>query len=152
MDERDLRNRLREPFGPMQPGLRGTLLRMVQWALTILTVMLAWPAVIMVVTVLLPTGGGFRGSMEDWLAAAIWLTGAATLLLTGLVNSQSIRTCEMLDVPCIVFVRGKDPQPDAIEKAIDIGLPALKTPYTMFEVCGRLYQAGLRPVNIGEDA
>ena len=89
---------------------------------------------------------------SDMMSDVLAYVQEDTLLLTGLVNSQSIRTCEMLDVPCVVFVRGKDPQPDAIEKAIDIGLPALKTPYTMFEVCGRLYQAGLRPVNIGEDA
>lgn len=89
---------------------------------------------------------------SDMMSDVLAYVQEDTLLLTGLVNSQSVRTCEMLDVPCIVFVRGKDPQPDAIEKAMEIGLPALKTPYTMFEVCGRLYAAGLRPVNLGEDA
>lgn len=89
---------------------------------------------------------------SDMMSDVLAYVQEDTLLLTGLVNSQSVRTCEMLDVPCIVFVRGKEPQPDAIEKAMEIGLPALKTPYTMFEVCGRLYAAGLRPVNMGEDA
>ena len=89
---------------------------------------------------------------SDMMSDVLAYVQEDTLLLTGLVNSQSVRTCEMLDVPCIVFVRGKDPQPDAIEKAIEIGLPALKTPLTMFEVCGRLYQAGVRPVNLEGDA
>lgn len=83
----DLHNRPSDPFGPLQPGLRGTLLRLVQWALTVLTVILAWPAVMTVftaVTILLPKGGAFRVSAADWLAIARWLTGAATLLLTGL--------------------------------------------------------------------
>lgn len=83
----DLRNRPSDPFGPLQPGLRGTLLRMVQWTLTIISVFLAWPAVMLVftaVTILLPIGGAFRVKPEEWLAIARWLTGAATLLLTGL--------------------------------------------------------------------
>ena len=71
-----------------------------------------------------------------------------TLLLTGLVNSQSIRTAEMLDLPCVVFVRGKNPHRDAIERAKAIGMPALSTQYSMYEACGRLYAAGLAAVDI----
>ena len=71
-----------------------------------------------------------------------------TLLLTGLVNSQSIRTAEMLDLPCVVFVRGKNPHRDAIERAAELGMPVLSTQYTMYESCGRLFSAGLKPVEI----
>ena len=71
------------------------------------------------------------------------------LLLTGLVNGQCVRTCEMLDVPCVVFVRSKEPLADALALAREIDLPMLKTPYTMFEACARLYTAGLRPVELG---
>ena len=38
---------------------------------------------------------------------------------------------------------------DAVALAQEIGLPALKTPYTMFEACAKLYMAGLRPVELG---
>ncbi|MDO5299156.1 MAG: DRTGG domain-containing protein [Clostridia bacterium] len=85
---------------------------------------------------------------SDMMSDVLAYVKEDTLLLTGLVNSQSVRTCEMLDVPCVVFVRDKEPQPDAIEMAVEIGLPALKTPYTMYEVCGRLYAAGLPPVRL----
>ena len=68
---------------------------------------------------------------------------------TGLVNGQCVRTCEMLDVPCVVFVRSKEPLADALALAREIDLPMLKTPYTMFEACARLYSAGLRPVELG---
>ena len=71
-----------------------------------------------------------------------------TLLLTGLVNSQSIRTAEMLDLSCVVFVRGKNPHKDAIERACELGICALSTQYTMFEACGRLYAAGMKAVAI----
>ncbi len=86
---------------------------------------------------------------SDMMSDVLAYVKEDTLLLTGLVNSQSVRTCEMLDVPCVVFVRGKEPQSDALEMAEEIGLPALKTPYTMFEVCGRLFGAGLPPVKLG---
>ena len=41
------------------------------------------------------------------------------VLLTGLVNSQVIRTAEMMDMKCIVFVRGKRPDEDMIDLAIE---------------------------------
>lgn len=86
---------------------------------------------------------------SDMMSDVLAYVTEDTLLLTGLVNSQSVRTCEMLDVPCIIFVRGKEPQPDALEMAEEIGLPALKTPCTMFEACGRLYKAGLPSLELG---
>ena len=66
-----------------------------------------------------------------------------TMLLTGLINSQSVRTAEMLDVPCLVFVRGKIPHQDAVARAKQIGLPVLLTTCSLFEACGRLYTAGM---------
>ena len=66
-----------------------------------------------------------------------------TMLLTGLINSQSVRTAEMLDVPCLVFVRGKIPHQDAVQRARQIGLPMILTTCSMYEACGRLYAAGL---------
>ena len=52
------------------------------------------------------------------------------------------------DVPCVVYVRGKNPHKQTIVRAIELGMPALSTQYTMFEACGRLYAAGLKPVEI----
>jgi hypothetical protein len=66
------------------------------------------------------------------------------LLLTGLVNPQVIRTAELLDIHCIIFVRGKSPTRDMIDMAeeSDIILGGTKLP--MFLACGRLYEAGLK--------
>ena len=58
-------------------------------------------------------------------------------------------TEDTLDVPCVIFVRSKEPLADALALAREIGLPMLKTPYTMFESCARLYTAGLKPVELG---
>lgn len=65
------------------------------------------------------------------------------VLLTGLVNPQSIRTAEMMDIVCIVLVRGKEPTPAMIELAEERGLPLLSTQKRMFSACGILYSAGL---------
>jgi hypothetical protein len=66
------------------------------------------------------------------------------LLLTGLVNPQVIRTAELLDICCVIFVRGKTPSRDMIEMAeqSDIILAGTKLP--MFLSCGKLYEAGLK--------
>ena len=85
---------------------------------------------------------------SDMMSDVLAYVQEDTLLLTGLVNDQSIRTAEMLDLPCVVYVRGKNPHKQTIERAIDLGIPALSTQYTMFEACGRLYAAGLAAVEI----
>jgi len=67
------------------------------------------------------------------------------ILLTGMVNPHVVRTAEMLDVPCIVFVRGKVPTQEMIELAEQTGVTLLTCEYTLYEACGRLYKEGLPP-------
>ena len=66
------------------------------------------------------------------------------VLLTGLVNPQVIRTAEMMDMQCIVFVRGKQPDEDMKALAAERGMVLLSTEYEMFTSCGMLYANGLR--------
>ncbi|MBR4039039.1 MAG: hypothetical protein IKJ11_02945 [Clostridia bacterium] len=87
---------------------------------------------------------------SDMMSDVLAYVQEDTLLLTGLVNDQSIRTAEMLDLPCVVYVRGKNPHKQTIDRATLLGMPALSTQYTMFEACGRLYAAGLSAVEIEE--
>ncbi|MCL2029934.1 MAG: hypothetical protein FWG93_00150 [Oscillospiraceae bacterium] len=65
------------------------------------------------------------------------------MLLTGLCNPQVVRTAEMMDMRCVVFVRGKTPGADIVDLASDGGIAVLTTPFRMYEACGRLYAAGL---------
>ena len=65
------------------------------------------------------------------------------VLLTGLVNAQVIRTAEMMDMICIVFVRSKQPTPEMIELAKESGVAVLTTPKRMYEASGILYSSGL---------
>ena len=66
------------------------------------------------------------------------------VLLTGLVNSQVIRTAELLDIHAIIFVRGKTPGRDMIEMAEDADIILAGTKLPMFISCGKIYEAGLR--------
>ncbi|MBQ0109898.1 MAG: hypothetical protein KBS44_06450 [Clostridiales bacterium] len=64
-------------------------------------------------------------------------------LLTGLVNTQVVKTADMMDMYCIVFVRNKRPTKEIIELAEEAGIVVLATKHRMFESCGRLYVNGL---------
>lgn len=66
-----------------------------------------------------------------------------TLLLTGLVNQQALRTAEMLDVATLIFVRDKTVSDDIIELATENKMNIFTSKMTMYEVCGILYQEGL---------
>ena len=65
------------------------------------------------------------------------------LLLTGLNNPQCIRTAEMMDIHCVVIVRGKEPDPSLISLANEKEIVLMKTDCSMFTACGLLYQAGI---------
>ncbi len=84
-------------------------------------------------------GGCGADLMSDVLASI----KPDAVLLTGLCNIQVVRTAQMADVRAIIFVRGKMPQPETIALASRENIPLITSPFGMFELCGRLYQAGL---------
>ena len=71
-----------------------------------------------------------------------------TLLITGLINQQVIRTAEMLDLRAILFVRGKVPCEEVVELAEEKEIVLLTTKHTLFTVSGILYKEGLRGLQI----
>jgi predicted transcriptional regulator len=79
----------------------------------------------------------------DLLSDVLAYTKSSSLLLTGLVHSQVIRTAEMLDLSGVVIVRGKTPDEEIIRLAKEKKIPLLRTHLTMFVAAGRLFQAGL---------
>ena len=66
-----------------------------------------------------------------------------SMLLTGLVNPQVIRTAVMMDMLCIVFVRSKTPSDEMLELAKESGIVVMGTDMTMFTACGKLYAGGI---------
>ena len=64
----------------------------------------------------------FSACGSDMMSDVLAYVKDQAVLLTGLVNSQVIRTAEMMDMVCIVFVRSKQ---------------------RLYEACGKLYVNGL---------
>lgn len=81
---------------------------------------------------------------SDLLSDVLAFTKEKTLLLTGLVHPQVLRTVEMVDLMGVIFVRGKEPTQEMIDLAEEKQIPLLSTAYPMYEACGILYQAGLK--------
>lgn len=77
--------------------------------------------------------------MSDVLAFA----KSGSLLLTGLTNTQVIRTANVLDIAAIILVRGKKPSMETTSLARELKIPILTTKYILFETAGRLYMKGI---------
>lgn len=80
---------------------------------------------------------------SDMMSDVLAYVKDQAVLLTGLVNSQVIRTAEMMDMVCIVFVRGKQPTQEMIDLADESGMAILTTDLRLYEACGKLYVNGL---------
>ncbi len=81
---------------------------------------------------------------SDMMSDVLAYVKDQAVLLTGLVNAQVIRTAEMMDMLCIVFVRSKQPSQDMVDLAKESGMVVLTTPKRMYEACGILYSSGLK--------
>ena len=80
---------------------------------------------------------------SDMMSDVLAFVKNQAVLLTGLVNPQVIRTAEMMDMHCIIFVRGKRPDETVLSLARQKDITILATPYRMFTACGLLYENGL---------
>lgn len=80
---------------------------------------------------------------SDLMSDALAFVKDQALLLTGLMNPQAVRTAEMLDMKCVVFVRGKRPDEQILALAQNRGIVVMSTPHRMYIACGLLYSAGL---------
>lgn len=85
---------------------------------------------------------------SDLMSDVLALVVCDTILLTGLTNIQTIRTAEMMDIKCIIYVRGKTPDNQVINLALDKGICLMKTKNIMFTTCGILYTNGLKGAEI----
>ena len=80
---------------------------------------------------------------SDFMSDALAYVKDQAVLLTGMVNPQVIRTAEMMDVPCVIFVRGKAPDAAMMEMAEERGILLMGTEKTMYLSSGLLYSNGL---------
>ena len=83
---------------------------------------------------------------SDLLSDVLTVESEKMLLITGLANPQTIRTAEMSDITCILFVRGKKATPEMKKLANENGITLLECNSSMFRTAGILYGAGIKPV------
>ena len=81
---------------------------------------------------------------SDMMSEVLAYVKDQSVLLTGLLNPQAIRTAEMMDMHCIVFVRNKIPTGAMLELAAERSMCLLSTKFTMFTACGLLFQNGIK--------
>ena len=86
---------------------------------------------------------GYSACGSDMMSDVLAYVKDQAVLLTGLVNPQVIRTAEMMDMVCIVFVRSKRPTPAMVQMAEADGIVVMATSKRMYEACGMLYANGL---------
>jgi len=79
----------------------------------------------------------------DLMSDVLAFIKADSLLLTGLVGRQAVRTAQVADIRAVVFVRGKRPDAETVALAKEMRLPLMVTDLLLYEACGRLYANGL---------
>lgn len=91
----------------------------------------------------------FSACASDMMSDVLAFVKDQGLLLTGLVNPQVIRTAEMMDMRCIVLVRGKKATDDMAKLAGASSIALMESDSRMYDACGILHMAGLNgtPVN-----
>ncbi|WP_244828037.1 DRTGG domain-containing protein [Carboxylicivirga sediminis] len=83
---------------------------------------------------------------SDLMSDVLTLESEHLVLITGLTNMQTVRTAEMADINCIVFVRGKKVTPEMIDVASENNTVLIECKYSMFRTIGMLHDAGVSPV------
>ncbi len=72
-----------------------------------------------------------------------------TILLTGLCNTQALRTADMLDLQIVILCRGKIPCPEDLATVQNMHphCNLYSTRMSMFDVCGILHEHGMKGSN-----
>lgn len=81
---------------------------------------------------------------SDMMSDVLAYVSEQELLITGLANPQIVRTAVMLDMNCIVLVRGKVPDAMTLELATKNNIVFISTDLGMFKTAGVLFNEGVK--------
>lgn len=81
---------------------------------------------------------------SDLMSDVLTLEDETPMLITGLANTQSIRTAEMADIEIVLIARGKEVTKEMIDLANENDIVLLSSPFSLYKICGILYQNGLK--------
>ena len=81
---------------------------------------------------------------SDLLSDVMGNSGGGDLWITLQVHQNIVAVASMRELAGVVMIGGRQPLEATIEKAAEEGVPLLTTALSAFELCGRLYEGGLR--------
>ena len=85
---------------------------------------------------------GYACDLLSW-ALAHGKAGMAWATVQTHVNVVAIAV--LMDMACVIFAEGNQPEAPSLARAKEEGLALLTTSKTAYEVCGLLYGAGVKP-------
>lgn len=83
---------------------------------------------------------------SDLMSDVLTVEADKAVLITGLANTQAVRTAEMSDIPCVIFVRNKKVNEEICRIAMEGDIVLAECEYSMFKAAGILYAVGIKPV------
>ncbi len=88
-----------------------------------------------------------RVVVSDGMSEILAFAQSKELMITGLANIQSIRTADVAGANAVLYCRGRRPERKVVEVAKQKRIPVLVTDMGMFDICGILYNRGLKGVS-----
>ena len=85
----------------------------------------------------------YSACCSDMMSDVLAFVKDQGVLITGLVNTQVIRTAAMMDMMCVLFIRNKVPTEEMIKLAEECGIVVMRSGLRAYEACGVLYSKGL---------
>ncbi|QZE14753.1 hypothetical protein K4L44_02515 [Halosquirtibacter laminarini] len=86
------------------------------------------------------------GFCSDLMSDLLTTDIPQTVLITGLITTQTIRTAHIAEIHCVIFVRNKVIDHTLIDIAKELDINIIRSEHTMFKVCGMLYKRGLKAI------
>ena len=81
---------------------------------------------------------------SDLMSDVLTLENEPDILVTGLANTQCIRTAEMADIPFVIIAKGKKVSSEIIDLAQEGDIYLISTHLSIYKCCGLLYTHGIK--------
>ncbi|MEN8137469.1 MAG: DRTGG domain-containing protein [Bacteroidota bacterium] len=83
---------------------------------------------------------------SDLMSDVLTLENEPDILITGLANTQTIRTAEMADIPFVIIAKGKKVSEEIVELAREGNISLISTNLSVYRCCGILYSNEIKDV------
>lgn len=83
---------------------------------------------------------------SDLMSDVLTLEKDGILLITGLSNTQALRTAEMSDISVLIIARNKKTSQEMKALAEENNTVLLESAWSMFRISGELYKNGIKAI------